>query len=73
MDTEKRRVFTETLFGVIESTGAKTLTDFSTDGFSKLTAAVRAIGGMDKETRENMITIVRRLAEVGIEWKKMNG
>ena len=70
MGADERREFTETLFGVIESTGAKTLTDFSKDGIGKLIAAVRAFGGIEKETRENVMKIIRRLAEIGIEWMK---
>jgi len=72
MSVDQRREFTETMFGIIESTGAKTLSDFAVDGFGKLSAAIRAIGGMDKETRENMTKIVRRLAEVSVEWRKNN-
>ncbi len=63
MNADERREFTEILFGIIESTGAKTLSDFSVDVFGKLTAAVRAIGGMDKDTKEKLLRIVRRLAD----------
>ena len=69
MDAGERREFTETLFGIIESTGAKTLSDFSVDVPGKLTAAVRAIGGMDKETKEKMLRIVRRLADAVINYR----
>lgn len=70
MDAGERREFTETLFGVIEATGAKTLTDLSADGMSKLISAVKAFGGIERETRDNVMKIVRRLAEIGLEWMK---
>ena len=61
LSSEERRIFTDTLFGVIESTGAKTITELTTDQFSKITAAVKAYGSLDRDTKEKMYSFVKRL------------
>ena len=61
---EERRRFTETLFGVLESTGAKTLSDLSVDTLGKIRDAVKAYSGLDKESKEHLVLLIRRLAEV---------
>ena len=61
LSAEERRIFTDTLFGVIESTGAKTVTELTTDQFSKITAAVKAYGSLDRDTKEKMYSFVKRL------------
>ena len=58
---EERRIFTDTLFGVIESTGAKTVTELTTDQFSRITAAVKAYSSLDRETKEKMYSFMKRL------------
>ncbi len=60
---EERRRFTETLFGLISSTGAKTLSDLSVDQVGKIGAAIRAYGELDRETKDNMFMFVKKLAE----------
>ncbi len=60
---EERRKFTETLFGLLQSTGAKTLTDLSTDQITKLTAAMKTFKGLDKETKEMLYGFVKSLIE----------
>ena len=57
----ERQIFTETLFNVIEATGAKTVTELTTDQFSKLTTAIKAYNSLGKETKEKMYTFVKRL------------
>ncbi|MBE6617562.1 MAG: DUF2974 domain-containing protein [Ruminococcaceae bacterium] len=61
ISAEERRVFTETLFNVIESTGATTLTELSDDQFTKIATAVKAYNGLAKETKEQMFTFIKRL------------
>lgn len=58
---DERRIFTETLFNVIESTGATSFTDLSLDQFSKITTAVKAYNSLSKETKEQMFTFIKRL------------
>ena len=52
LSEEKRREFTDIVFGVLESTGAKTLSDLTQDQLPKLLTAARTIGSLDKEDRE---------------------
>lgn len=61
ISAEERRIFTETLFSVIESTGATTLTELSDDQFTKISTAVKAYNGLAKETKEQMATFIKRL------------
>lgn len=58
---EERRIFTEALFNVIESTGATTLTELSEDQFSKITTAVKAYNSLTKETKDQMFKFIKRL------------
>lgn len=58
---DERRIFTDTLFGVIEATGAKTVTELTTDQFGKIAAAVKAYNGLAKETKEKMYGFMKRL------------
>jgi len=67
---DERRIFTETLFNVLESTGAKTVTDLTEVTTAKLAAVIRAFGELDKETKEHMISFIRRLAEASMTVRK---
>lgn len=60
---EERRQFTETLFGLLQATGAKTLTDLSTDQFARLTAAMKSFRELDRETKDRVYRFVRGLVE----------
>lgn len=66
---EERRKFTETLFRVLESTGAKTLSDLSVDTIGKMRDAVRAFSELDRESKEHLTLLIRRLAEVNFTTK----
>lgn len=63
---EERRQFTETLFGLLQSTGAKTLTDLSTDQLGKLTTALKTFKELDRETKDNIYKFVRTLIEAAV-------
>lgn len=63
LSSEERKKLTDTLFGVLESTGAKTLTDLTDVTFDKIAAVIRSIGNLDRETREQMGEFVLRLAQ----------
>lgn len=66
ISTEERKKFTDTLFGILESTGASTLTDLSVDQFAKLGSAIHAFGELDKETKETMFRMIKKLAAAGV-------
>ena len=63
-DEERRRI-TELLFGIIDAAGAKTLSDFSVDRVSKIITIIRAFNGLERESKEEMISIVKRFAAAG--------
>ena len=62
---EERQRFTNILFGIIESTGAKTLTDFSVDQVPKIATIIRAFSELDRDAKEGMISIIKRFAAAG--------
>ncbi len=61
MSDEEKREFIETLFSVIESTGAKTLTDFTDGRLRKAGALVKNYSGMDKEKKGLMLSLLLKL------------
>ena len=61
LNAEKRKEFTEILFGVLGSTGAKTVSDLSVDHLPKLMTAIRAFSELDREEKEVMSEFVRGL------------
>lgn len=69
MSVEKRREFTDILFGALSSTGAKTVSDLSQDQMPKLIAAVRMLSGLSREEREVMTEFIRGLFDA---MKKQN-
>ncbi len=60
---EERQKFTETLFHLLESTGARTLSDLTVDSLGKIREGVRAYSELDRESKEQMTLLIRRLAE----------
>lgn len=53
-DYNKRREFTESLFELLEATGAKTLTDLSIDRLEKAKEFISALSKFDKEKRKTL-------------------
>ena len=64
---EERRQFTETLFGLLQATGAKTLTELSTDQFARFSAAMKSFRELDRETKEQVYRFVRQLIEAAVK------
>ena len=64
---ENRRKFTDTVFGLLASTGAKTVSDLTKDLFGKLAAVAKSYTELDKEERDNLILFLRRLAEANFK------
>ena len=61
MTLEEKKDFVETFFSIIDSTGVKTLTDFTDDGAKKLTALVKSYSGLDKKKRDLMSAIIFKM------------
>mgnify|MGYP001212012488 FL=1 len=61
MSLEHREYFVDTIFAVMEETGAKTLTDFRENKFHNLRIILKTIRGQDEETRQLMRETFRML------------
>lgn len=61
MSDEEKREFVDTLFSIIESTGAKRLSDFTDGGIKKVAALIKSYNGLDKQKKELMLSITRTL------------
>ncbi|MBQ3707240.1 MAG: DUF2974 domain-containing protein [Clostridia bacterium] len=68
---EDRRKFTDTVFGLLESTGAKTVGDLSLGDpvafAAKAAAMIRQYASLDKEAKDNVYLLMRRLAEANFK------
>lgn len=58
----ERKKLTETVFSVLEASGAKTLSDITDDKLGSTGAMLKAIAGLDKQTRDEVTTFFKRLA-----------
>ena len=61
MSEQEKREFVETLFSIIESTGAKTLTDITNGKFKSIGALIKNYNGLNKEKKELMLGLVLKL------------
>jgi hypothetical protein len=61
MTSDEKKALVGTVFAVLESTGAKTLTDLSEGTVKKLIAAVKAYNGLDKTRRELTVKLLLKL------------
>ena len=68
---EERRKFTDTVFGLLESTGAKTVGDLSLGDpvafAAKAAAMIRQYASLDKDAKDNVYLLMRRLAEANFK------
>ena len=60
MSIEERRFFTDTVFDIIFSTNAKTLTDLNSARMKSAAIAAHTMRNMDKETRKKLLQFLRR-------------
>ena len=67
LDADERRKFTETLFGVLESTGAKTVSDLTEGRLNSVAVILRTFGNLDRETKDQVYDFIKRLAESAVE------
>ena len=68
-DYDKRREFTESLFELLEATGAKTLTDLSVDRLDKAKDMISALSKFDKEKRKTLSAILSFLIKEALRNK----
>jgi hypothetical protein len=61
MTNEEKRELADSLFEAIESTGAKSLTDFSSGTLKKLVTMIKNYNGMDKEKRAFTVSLILKL------------
>ncbi len=64
MTPEEKKEFVDTMFDMVESTGAKTLTDFTDGGVGKLMTFVKSYTGLDKKKRDMMVSILLKLLDL---------
>jgi hypothetical protein len=55
---DKREAFVDTLFAILESTGAKTLTDLGVGRIKKINSMINTYAQLDKETRDMLTDVV---------------
>ncbi len=61
MTREEKQVFTKLMFSVLESTGAKTLTELYRDGFRSAAAMLRTVTSMTREEKETVAYLWNKL------------
>ena len=61
IDYAERELFFNTLFSVLESTGARTLTDLTTGRLRKAQEMVKAYRSLDEKTRSIMLETIQKL------------
>jgi hypothetical protein len=64
MTSEEKRHLVEGFFGIIESTGAKTLTELTRLGPKRMAALIKTYGDIDKEQREMLTLLFFKLFEL---------
>ena len=65
MTDENRRLFTEVIFSVFESTGADTFSEISQQKWKSLEAIVTAIRKMPKEKQSEFLSFLQQLGMSG--------
>lgn len=64
MTAEERRHLTELLFGVLESTGAKTLTELNRDMVRNAMTIRRTLNDMDRESKDMALYLIGKLFNI---------
>ncbi len=64
MSAEERKQFTELFFGILESTGARTLTELNNGSIRNVVAMIRTVSDMDKETKELALYLIGKLFDI---------
>ena len=61
LSKDERKSLTSSIFEIVESTGAERISDLSHDVFAKIASAAKAYGSLSPETRETVISSLKRL------------
>ncbi len=61
MSRDEKRVFTKLFFGILESTGARTLTELNQGSIRNVVTMLRTVNDMDKDTKELAMYLISRL------------
>ena len=64
MTAEEKREFVETFFSLVESTGAKTLSEFAEGAPKRIVSLIKSSGGLDKAKRDMMLEILLRVLDI---------
>lgn len=70
MDNAQREAFVATLFSVLETTGAKTLTDLTTGALKNISTILKSLGSLSKEEKSRMTSAITQLFKTGNEMLK---
>lgn len=70
MTAEEKQTLIRDLFNVLESTGAKTLTELTDGGLKYFTVMRKTVAGYDKARRKNMNRLLARLVAAQLEAAK---
>ena len=64
MTSSEKESFVSILFGAIESTGAKTLSEISTAKLKSMSGMIRSLNGISKEQKEVMLGIILKMLDL---------
>lgn len=72
MSVDERRHATDMLFDVLESTGAKTLSDLNSSKLKNIGTIIRSLNHADKYTKDKLSELILKLLEFNrlFEWKQ---
>lgn len=75
MTREEKQTLTDLLFGVVESTGATTLTELNEGSVRNTVAMLRAVNGMDNDTKDMALFLLLKLFDIapGIKSRSRSG
>lgn len=65
LDEAQRREFIEALFGVLAATGAERLEDLGAEGLGGAVRALKALGGMEEESKRMLLRVLGGLIHAG--------
>ena len=70
MDNAQREEFVDLLFSILDATGARTLTDLTSDAFKNVSIILKTIGKLTKEEKSRLMYSVSQLFKTGNEMLK---
>lgn len=64
LDAEQKKIYVESIFGVLDSMGIKTVNEFFSIGLKGFNSAFRTFSGMDSEVKQKILEITKILFEI---------